>query len=197
MKKEKLTDKDFLDTQEFTSKLSEKFSGIIPKKLFDNMYGLQGYGGTGKTTMTKKLLDDIQKQSGNAYSGITTKFVAPTHQASTQLMESLGIDSEDISTRVKTVASYLRMQVQGRSNQLGDEQKWSLTPERSYITRVKKYPREAVGNPSVIIIDEASISDLVLSNKLVVNIIATSSLINLDGILNLESKTTYYLRLEE
>lgn len=47
------------------------------------------------------------------------------------------------------------------------------------------------------IIDEASIGDLVLSNKLVVNIIATTSLINLDGILNLESKTTYYLRLEE
>jgi hypothetical protein len=59
----------------------------------------------------------------------------------------------------------------------------------------------AISNPVITeyteLIDEASIGNLVLSNKLVVNVIAPSPLVNLDGTLNLESKTTYYLRLEE
>ena len=59
----------------------------------------------------------------------------------------------------------------------------------------------AINNPVITeyteIIDEASIGNLTLSNKLVINVIAPSPLVNIDGTLNLESKTTYYLRLEE
>ena len=59
----------------------------------------------------------------------------------------------------------------------------------------------AINNPVITeyteIIDEASIGNLTSSNKLVVNVIAPSPLVNFDGTLNLESKTTYYLRLEE
>jgi hypothetical protein len=59
----------------------------------------------------------------------------------------------------------------------------------------------AISNPVITeyteLIDEASIGNLTLSNKLVINVIAPSPLVNIDGTLNLESKTTYYLRLGE
>ena len=59
----------------------------------------------------------------------------------------------------------------------------------------------AINNPVITeyneIIDEASIGNLTSSNKLVVNVIAPSPLVNFDGTLNLESKTTYYLRVEQ
>ena len=47
------------------------------------------------------------------------------------------------------------------------------------------------------IIEEGTIVNLTKADKVVVNVIAPSSLDNLDGILNLQSKTIYYLSLEQ
>ena len=47
------------------------------------------------------------------------------------------------------------------------------------------------------IIEGDDIINLTMAEKVVVNIIASSSVDNLDGLLNLQSKTTYYLRIEQ
>ena len=47
------------------------------------------------------------------------------------------------------------------------------------------------------IIEEGTIVNLTMADKVVVNVTAASPLDNLDGILNLQSKTTYYLRIEQ
>tara|TARA_R110000787_G_scaffold279936_1_gene390347 strand:- start:15229 stop:15774 length:546 start_codon:yes stop_codon:yes gene_type:complete len=47
------------------------------------------------------------------------------------------------------------------------------------------------------IIEEDNIINLTMAEKVVVNVIAASPLDNLDGVLNLQSKTTYYLRIEQ
>jgi hypothetical protein len=47
------------------------------------------------------------------------------------------------------------------------------------------------------IIEEGSIVNLTLADKVVVNVIASSPLDNIAGFLNLQSNTTYYLRLEQ
>ena len=47
------------------------------------------------------------------------------------------------------------------------------------------------------IIEEGTIVNLTMADKVVVNVKAPSPLDNLDGILNLQSKTNYYLRIEQ
>ena len=59
----------------------------------------------------------------------------------------------------------------------------------------------SISNPVITeyieIIDENSIVNLTLADKVVVNVIASSTINNIDGILNLESKICYYLRVEQ
>ena len=47
------------------------------------------------------------------------------------------------------------------------------------------------------IIEGDNIVNLTMAEKVVVNVLASSPLDNLDGILKLQSKTTYYLRIEQ
>jgi hypothetical protein len=58
----------------------------------------------------------------------------------------------------------------------------------------------SISNPVITehieIIEEGNIVNLTKADKVVVNVIAPSSLDNLDGMLNLQSKTIYYLSLE-
>lgn len=139
----------FEDRMIFESPLTKSFSDIIPKELYNNMFGLQGFGGTGKTTISKKLLAALL-DSDNVFSGKTVKFVAPTHIASTQLQEALEVDSEGIE-KVSTIAKYLRLEPKG--NQITEE---SFVPktEEDYI-KTYRY-MTPVGSPDIIVIDESS-----------------------------------------
>ena len=47
------------------------------------------------------------------------------------------------------------------------------------------------------IIENNALVDFTMATKVVVNTIATSSLNNINGNLDLQSKATYYLRIEE
>jgi hypothetical protein len=59
----------------------------------------------------------------------------------------------------------------------------------------------SISNPVITehieIIEEDNIVNLTMAEKVVVNVIAPSPLDNIDGTLNLQSKTTYYLRIEQ
>lgn len=139
----------FEDRMIFESPLTKSFSNIIPKELYNNMFGLQGFGGTGKTTISKKLLAALSN-SDNVFSGKTVEFVAPTHIASTQLQEALEVDSEGIE-KVSTIAKYLRLEPKG--NQITEEGFVPRT-EGDYI-KTYRY-MTPVGSPDIIVIDESS-----------------------------------------
>lgn len=133
-------------TMAFTDPLSKKFNGVIPQAMWDNMIGLAGRGGVGKTTVIKAIIDSIKKE--NKYSQPSVMYLAPGHTAATVLQESMGLDSEKANDgTVNTIASHLRK----RPNDSGT---FSLISEPDYIKSTAFKP--AFGRPDIIVIDEGS-----------------------------------------
>lgn len=138
---------DLDSTIVFDDPLSKKFSGIIPAEMWNNMIGLAGRGGVGKTTVINAILDAI-KNTGNKYNRVTNYYLTPSHVASTVLQESLGLDSEKANDgTVFTIASMVR-------SMPGESGNFKLTSEEDYLKSLKY--KKAVGQADIIIIDESS-----------------------------------------
>jgi len=143
--RKKLEPSDFGENVKFNNNLSSKFNNLIPTAMWNNMIGLAGRGGVGKTTVIKAIIESLQK---NKYSSPSVLYIAPSHTACTVLQESLGLDSEKANDdTVNTLASHLRK----RPNQFN---KFELVSEFDYIKSTKFKP--AFGSPDIIIIDESS-----------------------------------------
>lgn len=141
-----LTVTDLDATVSFTDPLTQKFNGLIPKAMWDNMIGLAGRGGVGKTTVIKAIIAAIEGK--NKYSQPSVMYLAPTHTAATVLQESLGLDSEKANDgTVNTISSHLRKNVP-----VGD--KLLLSSEDDYVQSCKYKP--SFGTPDIIIVDESS-----------------------------------------
>jgi hypothetical protein len=135
----------------FTDRISSRFSGMIAKEAWDNMLGLLGKAGTGKTTITKRIYEQLKLglDPNNFFGpGISVVFIGPTHTACTVTAESLDLDSEGTGA-VPTAASLV--------NSLPNkDDSWELTPEGTYIGQIKFGNRTPISARDVIILDESS-----------------------------------------
>ena len=138
---------DLDDTKLFTDDLTDKFKGLIPLSMWNNMIGLAGRGGVGKTTLIKAVINSITSE--NKYTQPSVMFLTPSHTAATVLQESLGLDSEKANDGlVNTIAAHLRKRPLPGSDTFG------LINESDYLATTIKKP--SFGQPDIIIIDEGS-----------------------------------------
>jgi hypothetical protein len=146
------------DLMQFDDPLMANFSGIIPKAMYDNFLGLTGRGGVGKTSVIKKIMEDIVKEKSSKYKSVSIKFIAPTHTAVTVLQESLGVDSEGVgSGGVDTVSSYVRNLPKSKTSipdPFDPKAEMALISEIEYEASTRF--RGRVIDPDIIIIDESS-----------------------------------------
>lgn len=146
------------DLMQFDDPLMANFSGIIPKTMYDNFLGLTGRGGVGKTSVIKKIMEDIVKEKSSKYKSVSIKFIAPTHTAVTVLQESLGVDSEGVgSGGVDTVSSYVRNLPKSKTSipdPFDPKAEMALISEIEYEASTRF--RGRVIDPDIIIIDESS-----------------------------------------
>ena len=156
-----ITESDLEKTVAFIDPLTKKFNGLIPMDMWNNMIGLAGRGGVGKTTLIKSIVDSVQ--GNNKYSIPNVMYLAPGHTPATVLQESIGLDSEKANDGiVNTIASHLRKRPASNGN-------FQLISENDYIDNLKFKP--AFGGPDIIIIDEGSmvsaadISDMITRLK--------------------------------
>ena len=160
--KERLKNKELIGTDSinFNEPLSKKYSGIIPIGMWNNMIGIIGKGGTGKTSLINKIISDVEAEEKleNKYSSIKFKYVAPTHNAVTVLQESLGLDSEEVGS-VRTTASLVaRNQLQGSKRaELGNpDDELLLLRQDIYKDEITRGKREPISGYDIIIVDESS-----------------------------------------
>jgi ABC-type dipeptide/oligopeptide/nickel transport system ATPase component len=154
---------DLENTQSFLDPLTQKFNGVIPKVMWDNMIGLAGRGGVGKTTVIRAIMDGLD--SGNKYRRTNVMYLAPSHTAATVLQESLGLDSEKANDgTVNTIPSAVRRNQENKQSGGLD-----LMGEDEYMAGLKYKP--AFSAPDIIIIDESSmvttesIKDMLIRTK--------------------------------
>jgi nucleoside-triphosphatase THEP1 len=143
-----VTAKDLDTTVAFDNDLTRKFNGVIPQAMWNNMIGLAGRGGVGKTTVIRAIIDAITSEAGSKYKRVNAVYMAPTHTAVTVLQESLGRDSETTADDlVSTIAaSTRRNRIEGKE--------LLLASEKEYEASLRFRP--AFGNPDIIIVDESS-----------------------------------------
>ena len=139
---------DLDSTVSFTDPLTQKFNGLIPTEMWNNMIGLAGRGGVGKTTVIKAIMDSIDM--GNKYSKAHVMYLTPSHTAATVLQESLGLDSEKANDgMVNTIAAATR-----RNQSIPGSSDLAMMNEYDYLKTCKFKP--AFGSPDILIIDESS-----------------------------------------
>ena len=164
---------DIETSVDFTDPLSKPYSGIIPVNMWNSMIGLKGQGGTGKTTLIKKVINDVQEEYfkfGGRYSNLNITYAAPTHNAVTMLQEALDIDSEGIDG-VKTTASLVkRNQAPGSDaaeKSKDPNEELALLKEESYKSALEMGFIEPISMADIIVIDEASmVSDSFINDLL-------------------------------
>ena len=144
--KKTINEDDLNNTIIFNDPLTNKFNGLIPVEMWNNMIGLAGRGGVGKTTVIKSIIAAIEGK--NKYAQPSVMYLTPGHTAATVLQESLGLDSEVANDgKVNTIAS------QTRRNKMVDNV-LSLSTEKEYIKSTQFKP--SMGRPDIIIFDESS-----------------------------------------
>lgn len=127
--------------------LKSLYNGKVSASLFNNMYGIQGSGGVGKTTLAKAISEYFMKK----HSTKNLVFSSPTHKAATVLQESLGKDGEkvdegDVFTNASLVGS---LKEDGTEFTLSDNVKYTM----------RRKPRVGT-DVDFIIFDEASMVDI-------------------------------------
>lgn len=151
-------------TKSFEEPLAKEYSGIIPMDMWNNMIGLVGKGGVGKTTLLKKIIQDIETEYSktNKYLNLSVIYAAPTHNAVTILQESLGENSESVGGRTKTTASLvLRNQTKGSDDaEEGKPQDELLLLKSSiYKDKLEKGFLSPISSNQIIVVDESSMID--------------------------------------
>lgn len=148
-----------------TSPMTKEFSGVIPQSMWNNMIGLVGRGGVGKTTVIKKVLEDIQKEvrAASKYANVDITYAAPTHNAVTMLQEALGLDSERTGG-VQTLSSLVARNQMFSSKERVMDDTGANKPGDLFLLNKEKYEeRLKYGKPiseaDIIVIDEASMVD--------------------------------------
>ena len=68
-----------------------QFNGIIPMQLWNNMIGLIGRGGVGKTTLISEIVKQLEINDFQFDAEYDVMYLAPTHNAVLMLRESLGV----------------------------------------------------------------------------------------------------------
>ena len=140
---------DLENTVSFMDPLTQKFTGVIPKVMWDNMIGLAGRGGVGKTTVIRAIIKGLES-SGNKYRRNDVMYLAPSHTAATVLQESLGLDSEKANDgKVNTIPSATRR----NKIRYGSSELDMMTTEE-YLEHIKY--KKAFSVPDIIIVDESS-----------------------------------------
>lgn len=144
----------------FDSELSRQYSDVIPADMWNNMIGLIGKGGTGKTSVIRKIMKDVAEEFSktNKYRYLNVTYAAPTHNAVTMLQESLGLDSET-TEGVKTTASLVARnqdKLSKRAEKGNPEDELLLLSEEIYVDSLQKGFITPISAADVIIIDEAS-----------------------------------------
>jgi len=140
---------DLENTVSFTDPLTQKFTGVIPKVMWDNMIGLAGRGGVGKTTVIRAIIKGLES-TGNKYRRNDVMYLAPSHTAATVLQESLGLDSEKANDgKVNTIPSATRR----NKIRYGSSELDMMTTEE-YLEHIKY--KKAFSVPDIIIVDESS-----------------------------------------
>jgi hypothetical protein len=118
------------------------------------MFGLLGKAGTGKTTIIKRIIEDINadpKKFGLDWR-LNISYVGPTHTSTTVLAESLNLDSEGTKD-VPTFASFVAKYPDGK----GD---FKLMEDAKYIQQLKFQRRNPISSLDVIVLDEVSMYDV-------------------------------------
>lgn len=148
----------------FNSPMTKEFSGVIPQSMWNNMIGLVGRGGVGKTSVIRKVIEDIQKEvrGGNRYGGVTVAYAAPTHNAVTMLQEALGMDSERTGG-VQTLASLVKRNQTFTSKDKeptdkGADENGLFLQEKSLYEKGLQF-NPAISDNDIIVIDESSMVD--------------------------------------
>jgi alkylated DNA repair dioxygenase AlkB len=140
---------DLENTVSFMDPLTQKFTGVIPKVMWDNMIGLAGRGGVGKTTVIRAIIKGLES-TGNKYRRNDVMYLAPSHTAATVLQESLGLDSEKANDgKVNTIPSATRR----NKIRYGSSELDMMTTEE-YLEHIKY--KKAFSVPDIIIVDESS-----------------------------------------
>ena len=143
----------------FSDPMNKEFSGIIPENMWNNMIGLVGRGGVGKTTVIKKVLEDISNESPF---GVGIRYVAPTHNAVTMLQEALGFDSEG-TDKVDTTAGLVSRN-QTFDSDRKDPKDQGSGEDGLFLLNDEEYKkslnfRPAISDSDIIVIDESSMVD--------------------------------------
>lgn len=127
--------------------LNNVYKNTVNLSLFNSMLGIQGSGGTGKTTLAQAIVRYYKSK----FPGNSVIFSAPTHRAATVLQESLGKDSEYVDNgNVYTNASLI-------GSLKEDGETFTLSPAKNYFKRRKPKIGEDV---DFIIFDESSMVDI-------------------------------------
>jgi hypothetical protein len=155
--KKRIDVNDLDNTVIFNDPLTNKFNGLFPVEMWNNMIGLAGRGGVGKTTVIKAIIAAIEGK--NKYAQPSVMYLAPSHTAATVLQEAIGLDSEKANDgKVNTIQSHLRMRPD--SNNI-----FNLISEYNYLKSAKFKP--SFGQPNIIIIDEASMVSAIMIKDMI------------------------------
>lgn len=144
---------------QFTDPLAKKYSDVIPQGMWNNMIGLAGKGGTGKTTVINKIIEDaINEYSESMWDRVQVQYVGPTHTSVTALQESLKLDSEYVGGKVKTIQSFvLRNVPKGDPSGIESKSDLWLLNESTYLQRFKKSQIPSpISQQDIVIVDESS-----------------------------------------
>ena len=152
-------------TDQTLIKVSKLGTGLIPKGLYDNSFGLLGRGGVGKTTVIKKIIEDVLKEQDKGYNNVNVRFIAPTHTAATMLQDALGMDSEQVDG-VSTFASLVgRNQLPGSLDGIPENSDLLMLTNNKWLDGVEDGKIKPVSETDIYIVDESSM----ISNTMIQN----------------------------
>ena len=158
--KKRIDVNDLDNTVIFNDPLTNKFNGLFPVEMWNNMIGLAGRGGVGKTTVIKAIIAAIEGK--NKYAQPSVMYLAPSHTAATVLQEAIGLDSEKANDgKVNTIQSHLRMRPDNNNI-------FNLISENDYLKSTMFKP--SFGRPNIIIIDESSMVSATMIKDMIIRL---------------------------
>lgn len=157
---------DFSDHVVFTDPLAKKYSNIIPQMYYNNSIGLLGRGGVGKTTIIKKIIEDVIKDNNktkNKYAqNLAVHYVTPTHNAATELQLALEIDSETTKGSVSTIQSLTGRLPKPENSKyklhypdIDQKEDFPLISKEQYFTQLS-FGKRSISSYDIIVFDESS-----------------------------------------